>query len=171
MKNAQLFGPEGWTPKRLRSLVGKTYLITGANSGTGFEAAREFLSKGASVVMLNRSHEKSAAALATLKKEFGSEAAVSFIHCDLASLESIREAAAEVLQTVPRIDAFICNAAIAQVPKQQLTIDGFESMLGTNHMGHFLLCGLLFELIEQTLGRIVMVSSLGYNMGIKTIQF
>ncbi len=165
------FGPKGWTPERLGSLTGKTYLITGANAGTGFQAARTLLTKGAKVVMLNRSADKSTAAIATLKEEFGSDADVTFVRMDLAVLDSVREAAAEVLEKVPQIDALICNAAIAQVPTQKLTVDGFESMLGTNHYGHFLLCGLLFERIEETKGRIVVVSSLGYNMGIKTIQF
>ncbi len=165
------FGPKGWTPQRLGDLAGKTYLITGANSGTGFQAARTLLAKNAKVVMLNRSVEKSEAAIGELKQEFGSDAEVSFIRLDLASLAVVREAAAQVLQTVPRIDALICNGAIAQVPTLQLTVDGFESMLGTNHYGHFLLCGLLFGRIEESKGRIVVVSSLGYNMGIKTIQF
>ncbi|MCF2903582.1 SDR family oxidoreductase [Octadecabacter sp. CECT 8868] len=165
------FGPNGWTPERLGDLKGKTFLITGANGGAGFQAARTLLKKNASVVMLNRSSEKSQTAIAELKNEFGQGAAVSFIRMDLASLTSVREAAAEVLKTVPRIDALMCNAAIAQVPTQQHTVDGFESMLGTNHYGHFLLAGLLFERIEETKGRIVVVSSLGYNMGIKTIQF
>ncbi|SNS50537.1 SDR family oxidoreductase [Tropicimonas sediminicola] len=165
------FGPKGWTPDRLGDLSGKTYLITGANAGAGFQAARTLLAKGAGVVMLNRSAEKSAAAEADLRKEFGAGAELTFVRMDLASLASVREAAADVLKTVPRIDALICNAAIAQVPTQKLTVDGFESMLGTNHYGHFLLCGLLFERIEASKGRIVVVSSLGYTMGIKTIQF
>ncbi|MBT8453832.1 MAG: SDR family oxidoreductase [Deltaproteobacteria bacterium] len=165
------FGPKGWTPERLGSLKGKTYLITGANSGAGFQATRTLLTKGAKVVMLNRSVEKSQAAVSELKEELGLGADVSFLRMDLAVLASVREAAAEVLETVPRIDALICNAAIAQVPTQKLTVDGHESMLGTNHYGHFLLCGLLFERIEESKGRIVVVSSLGYNMGIKTIQF
>ncbi len=165
------FGPNGWTPERLSSLKGKTYLITGANGGAGFQAARTLLKKDASVVMLNRSPEKSQAAIAALKQELGANVDVSFIRMDLASLASVREAAAEILKTVPRIDALMCNAAIAQVPTQKLTVDGFESMLGTNHYGHFLLAGLIFERIEATKGRIVVVSSLGYNMGIKTIQF
>jgi NAD(P)-dependent dehydrogenase (short-subunit alcohol dehydrogenase family) len=165
------FGPNGWTPERLGSLKGKTYVITGANAGAGFEAARIFLTKEANVVMLNRNAEKSTAAVAKLKQEFGAGADVSFVRMDLAVLASVREAAAEVLKTVPRIDALICNAAIAQVPTQKLTVDGFESMLGTNHYGHFLLCGLLYPRIEESGGRIVVVSSLGYNMGIKTIQF
>lgn len=165
------FGPQGWTPERLSSLAGKTFVITGANAGAGFQAARTLLMKNANVVMLNRSAQKSQAAIAELKEEFGTSANVNFIRLDLASLASVREAAAEVLQSVPQIDALICNAAIAQVPTQKLTEDGFESMLGTNHYGHFLLAGLVFERIAATQGRIVVVSSLGYNMGIKTIQF
>lgn len=165
------FGPKGWTPARLGPLAGKTYLITGGNAGAGYQAARTLLRKNATVVMLNRSADKSRKAVADLKAEFGAQADIRFIRMDLASLASVRDAAAEVLKTVPRIDALICNAAIAQVPKQTLTVDGHESMLGTNHYGHFLLCGLLFERIAASGGRIVVVSSLGYNMGIRTIQF
>ena len=165
------FGPDGWTPDRLGSLAGKTYVITGANAGTGFQASRILLSRGARVVMLNRNADKSTAAVAKLKQEFGASAEVTFVRMDLAVLASVREAAGEVLKTVRQIDALVCNAAIAQVPTQQLTVDGFESMLGTNHYGHFLLCGLLFPRIEESGGRIVVVSSLGYDMGIKTIQF
>ncbi|CTQ53581.1 NADP-dependent 3-hydroxy acid dehydrogenase YdfG [Roseibium album] len=165
------FGPNGWTPERLGNLDNKTYLITGANAGAGFQAARTLLKKNAKVVMLNRSVEKSQGAVAELKKEFGSDANVSFVRMDLASLASVREAAAEILKTVTRIDALICNAAIAQVPTRKLTVDGFESQLGTNHYGHFLLCGLLFERIEASKGRVVVVASLGYNMGLKTIKF
>ena len=165
------FGPNGWTPERLGSLRGKTYLITGATAGAGFQAARTLLTKGAKVVMLNRSVAKSQKVVADLKQEVGGDVDLHFIRMNLASLASVREAAEEVLKTVPRVDALICNAAIAQVPVQSFTEDGFESMLGTNHYGHFLLCGLLFPRIEASRGRIVVVSSLGYNMGIKTIQF
>ena len=165
------FGPNGWTPELLGSLEGKTFLITGANAGTGFQAARILLGKGAQVVMLNRNPEKSAAAIANLRDEFGAEAPVSFVRMDLAVLASVREAAAEVLETVPRIDALICNAAIAQVPTRTLTVDGFESQLGTNHHGHFLLCGLLFGRIDESEGRIVVVASLGYKLGLRTIRF
>ncbi len=165
------FGPKGWTPERLGSLAGKTYVITGGNAGAGFQASRILLLKGAKVVMLNRSAEKSTVAVKELKEEFGAKADVSFIRMDLSDLASVRAAATEVLKTVPRIDALVCNAAIAQVPTQKLTVDGFESQLGTNHYGHFVLCGILFDRIEEAHGRIVVVASLGYNMGIKTIQF
>ncbi|HBX96750.1 MAG TPA: oxidoreductase, partial [Hyphomonas sp.] len=162
---------KGWTPERLGDLSGKTYLITGANSGAGFQAARTLLKKNARVVMLNRSTEKSKAAIGELKQEIGEAADVSFVRLDLAVLDSVRDAAAEVLTTVPRIDALINNAAIAQVPTRKLTVDGFESQLGTNHFGHFLLNGLLFERIAESKGRIVIVASLGYNMGLRTINF
>ena len=165
------FGPKGWTPERLSDQSGKTYVITGANAGAGFQAARILLKKSAKVVMLNRSAEKSEAAIADLKQQFGGQADVSFIRMDLSVLDSVREAAGEVLKTVPRIDALINNAAIAQVPTRKLTVDGFESQLGTNHYGHFLLNGLLFDRIAETGGRIVVVASLGYNMGLKTIKF
>lgn len=165
------FGPKGWTPDRLGNQSGKTYIITGANAGAGFQAARTLLRKNAKVVMLNRSPEKSKTAIADLKEEFGAKADVSFIRMDLSVLDSVREAAAEVLKTVPRIDALINNAAIAQVPTRKLTVDGFESQLGTNHYGHFLLNGLLFDRIAESKGRIVVVASLGYNMGLKTIKF
>ena len=165
------FGSKGWTPEKLSSLAGKTYVITGANTGAGFEATRVFISKGAKVVMMNRNADKSTAAIATLKQEFGSDADVTFVRMDLAVLASVREAAAELLEKVPHIDAIICNAAIAQVAEQKITVDGFESQLGVNHFGHFLLCGLLFERVEESKGRIVVVGSNAYKMGLKKIQF
>lgn len=166
-----VFGKEGWTPERLENLTGKTYVITGANTGAGFEAAKVLLSKGAGVVMLNRSEPKSKAAIAALKQEFGSQAKVSFIIMDLAELDSVRKAAKEVIEKVRYIDALICNAAIAQVAKQQFTSAGFESQLGINHYGHFLLINLLFDKVEAEGRRIVVVGSNGYKMGEKKIQF
>ena len=165
------FGPKGWTPDRIGSLNGKTFVITGATSGTGFEAARLLLSKGAAVIMMNRNDRKSSETVKVLRADFGEGALVSFVTMDLASLSSVREAAAALLLRAPRIDALICNAAIAQVPKHQTTTDGFESQLGVNHYGHFLLCGLVFDRIVQSAGRIVMVGSNGYKMGLKRIKF
>ena len=152
-------------------LKARTYLITGATSGTGFEATKILLSKGAQVVMLNRNPIKSADTITTLKAELGNNIDVSFVQVDLGILSSVRKAAEEVLQKVSRIDALMCNGAIAQVPKQELTLDGFESQLGVNHYGHFLLQGLLYPMIEKSKGRIVTVGSEGYKMGLKTIKF
>ena len=170
MKTNQ-FGKKGWTPDSIRTLNGKTYVITGTTSGTGFEAAKILLSKGAKVVMLNRNPKKSANIIATLKQELGNNNDISSIKMDLAEQASVKKAAETVLKTVPQIDALICNAAIAQVPKQTLTVDGWESQLGVNHYGNFLLQALLYPRIEESKGRIVTVGSMGYNLGIKTIQF
>ena len=165
------FGKQGWTPERLSSLSGKTYVITGANAGAGYEASKILLSHGAKVVMLNRSPAKSEAAMQTLKTEIGPDIDVGYIKMDLADLPSVRQAAAQVNSEIPHIDAFIANAAIAQVATQQFTKDGFESQLGTNHYGHFLLTGLIFERIVTSKGRIVVVGSNGHKMGKKQIQF
>ncbi|MCK8520452.1 SDR family oxidoreductase [Aquimarina sp. D1M17] len=170
MKTLQ-FGKKGWTPDRIDNQEGKTYLITGTTSGTGFEASRILLSKGAKVVMLNRNSKKTEKVIVTLKKELGNHIKVLSIRMDLAEQASVRKAAQEILAKVTHIDALICNAAIAQVPKQELTVDGHESQLGVNHYGHFLLQGLLYPLIEKSNGRIVVVGSEGYKMGIKTIKF
>ena len=165
------FGKKGWTPERLGDLSGKTYLITGATSGTGFEATKILASKGAKVVMLNRNPEKSEEVITIRKKELGNNADISFITVDLGKQASVKKAAAEVLEKVTQIDALMCNGAIAQVPKQQITVDGWESQMGVNHYGHFTLQALLYPLIEKSKGRIVTVGSMGYNMGIKTIKF
>ena len=171
MSSKKQCGSKGWTPEQIDSFTGKTYVITGANGGAGFEATRVLLSKGAKVVMMNRNADKSAAAITALQQEFGGDAHVRFVRMDLAVQDSVRQAAEEILEMVPQIDALICNAAIAQVAKQEITVDGFESQLGVNHFGHFLLCGLLFERIEESKGRIVVVGSNAYKMGLKRIQF
>ena len=165
------FGKQGWTPERLADLSGKTYVITGANAGAGYEASKILLSKGAKIVMLNRNEQKSAKAIESLKEQFGNDAKVSFIKMDLAELSSVRTAANEVIENITKIDALICNAAVAQVGKQEFTPDGFESQLGINHYGHFLLVNLLFDKVEASAGRVVVVASEGYKMGLKTIQF
>ncbi|MCG8697911.1 MAG: SDR family oxidoreductase [Bacteroidales bacterium] len=171
MSSKNKFGSKGWTPMLMNSQKGKTFLITGATSGTGFEAAKILVSKDAKVVMLNRNPKKSGDAIAAIKKELGSNADVSFIDMDLAEQASVKKAAEEVLQKVTRIDALICNGAIAQVPTQKLTVDGWESQMGVNYYGHFTLQALLYPLIEKSKGRIVTVGSMGYDMGIKTIKF
>ena len=167
---ANIFGKEGWTPKRLCSLKGKTYLITGANTGAGFEATKVLISKGAKVVILSRNAKKVNDAIHQIKLQF-KDADIEFIKIDLASLESVRSAANIINNSIEKIDALICNAAIAQVSKQVFTSDGFESQIAVNHYGHFILCGLLFDKINNSNGRIVVVSSLGYKMGLKTIKF
>ena len=170
MKTNQ-FGKKGWTPDRIDNLKDKTFVITGTTSGTGFEAAKILLSKGAKVLMLNRNSKKAEDTISILKKELGKDIEVINIQMDLSKQASVKKAAEKVLKTVPQIDALICNAAIAQVPKQTLTVDGWESQMGTNYYGNWTLQALLFPLIEKSKGRIITVGSMGYDMGIKTIKF
>jgi len=164
------FGKEGWTPERLGALTGKIYLITGGNAGIGFEATKLLASKGARVIILSRNAKKVKAAMEEIKQSDPS-ANIAFMKLDLASLDSVRNVAKIINESVERIDALICNAAIAQVAKQTLTVDGFESQIGVNYYSNFLLSALLFDKINESHGRIVYVSSLGYKMGHKSIQF
>ena len=165
------FSKKGWTPDRIGDLKDKIFVVTGTTSGTGYEATRILLSKGAQVIMLNRNLKKADDTITTLKQELGNEINVSNIQMDLSIQDSVKKAAEEVLKTAPQIEALICNAAIAQVPKQTLTVDGWESQMGTNYFGNWTLQALLFPLIEKSKGRIVTVGSMGYDMGIKTINF
>lgn len=165
------FGKKGWTPDRIGNLEGKTYVITGTTSGTGFEAAKVLLSKKAKVVMLNRNPQKSEETIKKLKHELGNKIDVTAIKMDLSEQNSVKKATKEVLDSVAQIDALICNAAIAQTPKRKLTKEGWELQMGVNYFGHFTLQGVLFPLIEKSKGRIVSVGSMGYDMGIKTIKF
>lgn len=153
------------------SLADKTFVITGTTSGTGLEASKILLSKGAHVVMLNRNAQKVDDLITNFKNTLRTNISVSSIIMDLGDQTSVKKAAEEVLATVPRIDALICNAAIAQVPTRKLSTDGWESQMAVNYFGHFTLQALLFSLIEKSKGRIVTVGSMGYDMGLKTIKF
>lgn len=151
-----------WKPERLPDLAGKTYLITGGNSGIGHEAARILGAKGGDVIIASRNAEKGEAAV----DEVGETAKgkVAQLTLDLADLSSVRAAAEEAHGRFGAIDGLINNAGIMQTPKQQ-TADGFEMQLGTNHLGHFLWTGLMFDRVEQAGGRIVTLSSIAHKFG------
>ncbi len=171
MSTNNQFGKKGWTPELMKSQKGKTYVITGTTSGTGFEAARILLSKGAQVVMLNRNPKKSADVIATLKEKLGANIDVSAIKMDLGDQASVKKASEEVLKKVSHIDALMCNGAIAQVPKRTIIGNNWESQMAVNFFGHWTLQAMLFPMIEKSKGRIVTVGSMGYDMGLKTIKF
>ena len=122
-------------------LSGKTAVVTGAASGIGVETARALLTAGARVLLAVRDTAKGEAVAAELRQSTGNPAA-EVVALDLSSLASVRQAAADLLNTAPRIDLLINNAGVMATPQGQ-TADGFEMQFGTNHLGHFLLTTLL----------------------------
>jgi len=150
-----------WKIEQLDDLTGRTYLITGGNSGIGYEAATHLLRANADVLVAARSPEKGAGAVAELA-QIKSAGSVSLIELDLASLESIRRADEAIRELVDGLDGVVNNAGIMQTPQQQ-TADGFELQFGTNHLGHFMLNHLLFDLVTARSGRIVAVSSIAHR--------
>jgi NAD(P)-dependent dehydrogenase (short-subunit alcohol dehydrogenase family) len=149
---------ENWTVKNIPGLSGKTIVITGANSGIGFEASRELARAGALVILASRSQAKAEGAIQKIRKEIPS-ARLEFIRLDLASLGSVRQFAEEFKSKHDRLHILLNNAGIMLVP-YGLTEDGFEKTVGTNHLGHFALTGLLIDRLTGTPGsRVVNVSS------------
>ena len=151
-------GFNDWTPNRLPDLSGKRFLITGANAGLGFETAKMLRHKNADVLMAARNEGRGRGAVSNISAEPGS-GSVDFVKLDLADTSSIRAAAESVRAMTDGLDAIVNNAGIMQTP-QQKTTDGFEMQFGTNHLGHFLLNHLLFDLVEARGGRIVPVASI-----------
>ena len=152
-----------WTANDMGDLSGRTAVVTGANSGLGLETALELARHGATVVMACRNLEKGAQALAQVKESGGDGA--SLARLDLADLASVREFAREIDATHPRLDMLINNAGVMAIP-HRTTADGFEMQLGTNHLGHFALTGLLLETLVRSPGaRIVNVSSMANMIG------
>ena len=149
---------EKWTERDVPEQTGRVAVVTGANTGLGFETARVLAEHGASVVLAVRDVEKGKRAADRISGD------VTVQQLDLTSLESVRSAAAELHATQPKIDLLINNAGVMYTPKQT-TRDGFELQFGTNHLGHFALTGLLLDLLLPVPGsRVVTVSSVGHRI-------
>jgi len=153
-----------WTAADLPDLTGKTMVVTGANSGLGYEATLELARKGAHVVLACRDTGKARAALEAITRECPS-ASLEPAALDLASLESIRAFARDFQARHAKLDVLCNNAGVMAIPHRR-TADGFEMQLGTNHLGHFALTGLVLErLLATPAARVINVSSNAHHFG------
>ena len=148
---------------------GRTAVITGANTGLGFETARVLAARGARVVLacrdLGRAKEAAARILGGSSRSDATPGDVQAVRLDLASLASVREAADEIGSAHGAIDLLINNAGVMMTPRGR-TADGFELQLGVNHLGHFALTGLLLtRMLDRAGSRVVTVSSNGHKYG------
>src|SRR5262245_41298145 len=152
-----------WTSDDVPGQHGRLAVVTGANTGLGFETAQVLAARGASVVLAVRDTEKGKRAAARIA-DTAPGANVTVQPLDLTSLDSIRAAAGELRAQHPGIDLLINNAGV-MFPPNQTTRDGFELQFGTNHLGHFALTGLLLEQMLPVPGsRVVTVSSLAHRI-------
>ena len=159
---------KNWTAEQLGDQTGRVAIVTGANSGIGFETARVLAEKGATVVMACRNLVKANPKADEIRGAHP-EATVEVMELDLSDLESVRGFADAFRAKHSRLDLLINNAGI-MVPPYGTTAQGFETQFGVNHLGHFALTGSLLDLIVQTPGsRIVTVSSVAHQFG--KIQF
>ena len=163
-------GPAGkWTAADVPDQSGRIAIVTGSNTGIGYQAAAVLAQRGAHVVLAVRNLDKGNAALARIVAATPS-ADVTLQELDLSSLDSVRAAADALCSAYPRIDLLINNAGVMWTPKQ-LTKDGFEIQFGTNHLGHFALTGLVLDHVLRVRGsRVVTISSMGHRIR-ASIQF
>jgi len=154
-----------WTAADIPPLEGRTAIVTGANSGLGLVTALELARHGASVTLACRDSSKGEAALATVREQV-SDADIELRILDLASQESVRFFAEGWLANHSAgLDLLVNNAGVMAVPRE-LTVDGFERQLATNHLGHFALTGLLLPALTARPGaRVVSVSSNAHKFG------
>jgi NAD(P)-dependent dehydrogenase (short-subunit alcohol dehydrogenase family) len=156
--------PAAWSSDRIPDLSGRTAIVTGANSGLGFEAARALARRGARVVLACRSEERAREAIAALRDE-NPDAELEALALDLASLASVRRFVSGFLARHQALHLLVNNAGVMALPRR-LTTDGFEMQLGTNHLGHFALTGLLLGALLATPGaRVVNLSSTMHKTG------
>ena len=153
-----------WSFADIPEQTDRIALVTGANTGIGFEAARALARKGAHVALACRNEEKGQDALNRIRRETPA-ANVELLSLDLASLDSVRSCAADFQAKHQRLDLLINNAGVMVPPRSQ-TAEGLEMQIGVNYFGHFALTGLLIDTIMATPGaRIVIVSSLAHRQG------
>jgi NAD(P)-dependent dehydrogenase (short-subunit alcohol dehydrogenase family) len=167
-ENKTMANHKAWTEAQVPNMTGKVAIVTGANSGIGYETARVLAQRGATAIMACRSLSKANEAAAALRATRPA-GPVEVMELDLGDLDAVRRFAGEFRARYTRLDLLINNAGI-MVPPYGKTAQGFETQFGVNHLGHFALTGLLLDQLTQTPGaRVVTVSSGAHLFG--TINF
>jgi NAD(P)-dependent dehydrogenase (short-subunit alcohol dehydrogenase family) len=152
-------------------MKGRTVVVTGGNSGIGFETAVALASMGARVLMTARNADKGRAAVSAIAQRLGADAQVQLVVFDLADLASVRRGAAEILEQAPRLDVLVNNAGLVLSERAE-TVDGYEATFATNHLGPFLLTNLLLERITGSApARIVNVASTAHSAARRGMPF
>jgi NAD(P)-dependent dehydrogenase (short-subunit alcohol dehydrogenase family) len=153
-----------WTTALIPDLTGKVIIVTGGNSGLGFESVKAFAAKNADIILTSRSLQKGEEAKALIRKEV-SGGKITVMELDLMELASVRKFVSKFKEKYNRLDILLNNAGIMTTP-YGLTKDGFEGQMGTNHLGHFALTGQLLDMLKSTAGsRVVNVSSNAHKYG------
>ena len=153
-----------WTENDIPDQTGRVAIVTGANSGIGWDTARALAQKGATVIMACRNLQKANPAADQIKA-LNPAGHVVVMLLDLADLDSVRAFTAAFRESYDRLDMLINNAGVMNTPYGK-TAQGFEQQFGINHLGHFALTGLLLDLLNSTpQARIVTVSSFGHRLG------
>jgi len=150
-----------WTAEQIPDLTGKTVIVTGANSGLGFEATKKFAEKNAEVVMACRTLKKAEKARREIKEEL-EDPNLELMEIDLADLESVEVFAESFRENHESLEILCNNAGLMAIPRRE-TVDGFEMQLGVNHLGHFALTGHLIDMLIESKGRIVNQSSMAHE--------
>jgi NAD(P)-dependent dehydrogenase (short-subunit alcohol dehydrogenase family) len=154
-----------WTPREMPPQQGRLAIVTGANSGIGYQTARYLARAGATVILACRSAAKGEAARTKIVAE-NSAAKVEVRVLDVADLDSVRRFATEFLGEGKPLDLLVNNAGVMAIPERRTTPQGFEMQFGTNHLGHFALTGLLLPaLLRQPKSRVVTVASIAHKGG------
>jgi NAD(P)-dependent dehydrogenase (short-subunit alcohol dehydrogenase family) len=160
----------GWTADEISDQSGKTVLVTGGNSGLGYETVLQLARKGARVLMAARDRARGTAALERLGAEApGSQAELAQI--DLADLTSVERFADGFLAGGQELDVLINNAGVMAIPHRETTAQGYERQFGTNHLGHFALTGRLLPVLARQVGRRVVTVSSNRHKSAKGIDF
>jgi len=156
--------PKKWKTEDIPDLSGKMIIVTGANSGIGYEAAKELARKGARIILACRDMGRAEQAIDRIQREIP-QADLEAMRLDLGSLHSIDQFAKKYQAKYERLDVLLNNAGIMMVP-YGLTEDGFERQFGINHLGHFALTGKLIDLIKETpKARVINISSNAHLRG------